>query len=317
MQFQSGDINSTDFVSQFRTKVENVFKESKLGENKHLFTIQNNYFNFYKVLYNRPGIENFEKDFIFSEISDAHKDRYSVIKISSSLENDLNFPETSTLENILNFFIANEYIQGCSLEKVLPASISYFVNPKEYAFEWIKSEYKNINLKLSNKQFELSKFNTNLLNRSKFEFEEIIEQVNDEQFTNYLEQCIGAYNKGWFYTAACSIGPLIETLLYKMATNYEDKPFKSATLTHGNYAEKLRHFNKKTKNYPENQRIHFDHFEEVSLERNYLTRNAVSHYSTGFANEELVNNLFMALKDVYDRYYLPSYNFKQAHPELN
>ncbi|MBM6602860.1 hypothetical protein [Pediococcus acidilactici] len=309
--------NSEEFVTKFRKKVAEIISTSDISENNaHLLAINSNHFNFYKVIYQEPGYSH-STYFNFSEKIEEQSDHYFELNIDESIANDLNMPRSLSMQNILNYLIRKKYITNVIPENILPESITMAPSPETYAFLWIKSEYTNINSKLSSKQFELSKFNTNLLNRSKFEFEEIIDRVNDEQFTNYLEQCIGAYNKGWFYVAACSIGPLIETLLYKMATNYEDKPFKSATLTHGNYTEKLRHFNKKTKNYPENQRIHFDHFEEVSLERNYLTRNAVSHYSTGFANEELVNNLFMALKDVYDRYYLPSYNFKQAHPELN
>lgn len=309
--------NSEEFVTKFRKKVAEIISTSDISENNaHLLAINSNHFNFYKVIYQEPGYSH-STYFNFSEKIEEQSDHYFELNIDESIANDLNMPQSFSKQNILNYLIRKKYITNVIPENILPESITMAPSPETYAFLWIKSEYTNINSKLSSKQFELSNFNTNLLNRSKFEFEEIIARVNDEQFTNYLEQCIGAYNKGWFYVAACSIGPLIETLLYKMATNYEDKPFKSATLTHGNYTEKLRHFNKKTKNYPENQRIHFDHFEEISLERNYLTRNAVSHYSTGFANEELVNNLFMALKDVYDRYYLPSYNFRQAHPELN
>ncbi|KRN95121.1 hypothetical protein [Pediococcus stilesii] len=311
-------IGSNEFVTKFRQKVAEIINASDISENNaHLLTINSKHFNFYKVTYPEPGF-SYLANFYFSEKIEEQNDHYIELNVDESISNDLNLPMSLNPLKTLNYFFAKKYITVDILsENIIPDSITVASSPENYAFTWIKKEYTSINSKLSSEQFELIKFNTNLLNRSKFEFEDIVEKVADEQFTNYLEQCIGAYNKGWFYAASCSIAPLIETLLYKMATNYEDKPFKDKALTHGDYTEKLKHFNKKTKDYPENQRIHFDHFEEISLIRNYLTRNAVSHYSTGFANEELVNSLFMSLKDVYDRYYLPSYNFKQAHLESN
>ena len=156
-----------------------------------------------------------------------------------------------------------------------------------------------------------------MLNRSSFGFKEMVNQVADSQFTGILNEILGAYNKGWFYVSASAIGGLIEMLLYKTAVNYGKDNFETQRdkITKKNYVKKMRELRNFTQKLDEKQQIHFDALDELTMDRDYLTRNAVSHYTSGFVNEREVESLFVALTNTYTRYFVPSKNYADSHPE--
>lgn len=307
-------MNTEEEAEAFRNRVQFLTKKNDISDdNKHLLTIVNNHFDIY--YYSKYGM--------FAVINDAGEDVFHIRDISDNLDGNFNM-STLDVGKKIKYLIHNGYIVDIDESKIIERSffpsfgtyISGFMN--SFVDTWMNSEYKSLNTELSKPQNEINTFNTNLLNRSKFEFEEIIKSVNDPQFTHNLEEILGAYNRGWFFVAASSVGSLMEYLYYETAINYNKPDFAihKDNPTHVDFKKKMQELRNFTKNMPEDQQIRFGNAELLDMERGYLTRNAVSHHDSGFANEQEVNTLFIALRRAYEHYFLPSLNYKVAHPEV-
>ncbi|CAK1254120.1 hypothetical protein [Fructobacillus cardui] len=301
------------FIKDFRKKAEKVLHKT-LGTNYdeyiHLFPL-NNKFNFHIV-----RVDDYS-NILFAEINKNQNDEVVLHDIRELTTDNLNI-NTILSDKTIAYLFANNYFPNINPDNVLKNSIVSLIvdlgdnypSPSSYAKLWISGDYSKISEKFTKRQFEVVTFDSNLLNRSTFEFEKMIKDVNDDVFTDNLNQVIGGYNKGWFYISAAGIGGLIETLLYKTIINYGITDIqKTKAPTKIVYSKMLRQLNKETKTYPDNQKIHFENAEELALELDFLTRNKVSHHSTFIINEGHVHNLFLSLKDVYDRYYMPSLRY--------
>lgn len=301
------------FIKDFRKKAEEVLHNT-LGKGYdqyiHLFPF-NNKFNFHIV-----RVDDFD-NIIFAEINKNKNDDVVLHDITKLATDNLNINTIHSSETIAYLF-ENDYLSNINQNNILINSIvsvsihlnDNYPSPNSYARLWITGDYRKISEKFTKRQFDVATFNSNLLNRSSFEFEKIIKDVNDDAFTDNLTQVLGAYNNGWFYVSASGIGGLMETLLYKTIVNYDLKKIKQTKKpTKIDYSEMLQQLNKKTAGYPRNQQIHYENFESLALTLDFLTRNKVSHYSSFIINERHVNTLFSSLKDIYDRYYVPSLNY--------
>lgn len=306
-------MNTVEVAERFRNQVQLLTKQNQISdENKHLLTIVNNHFDIYH--YQQYGM--------FAALNDTGEDTFHIRDINEDLTGNFNISSIDTKNNI-NYLIRNGYIKDIDESKIIDNSFfpSTFLFSLAYidAFveSWMKSEYKDLNTELSKPQYAIEKFNTNLLNRSKYEFEDVINNVDDPQFTRNLEEILKAYSEGWFFVASTAVGGLIENLLYKTALNYNRTDFNRENPTKIDFTAKLKELAKLTKKLklPEEQRIHFEIQDELTLDRDYLTRNAVSHYNSGFANESEVNALFTALHNTYQKYFLPSLKYKKEHSQ--
>lgn len=317
-----------DFSEKLRYNFSLIAK-STLGndfkEDKSLFSLANEHFNFHLIIFAKGTLEYV---LIFAEKVNRDSDEMYIQNVVEQTKHNLNIKKISKYEDILSFFAANHILSPLiNVDNINPHSIYSnhahsspdYINIELYAEYWAESEFNNTFSTLSKKQFEILKFDSSLLHYHEYNFTEMINVVSDEQFTGNLNQILGAYNKGWFYIAATGMGGIIEMLLYKTAVNFNKPDFKRDKkdgLTKMNYAEKLRQLSKFTKNLSEDQKIHFENYDELTLDRDYLTRNAVSHFSTGFVNKKEVDSLFTALKNVYNRYFIPSIKYREANSEV-
>ena len=310
-------MDNTAYIKELRTDFEEIARKT-LGDNydqqKDLFSFTKSYFNFYIIKYNEVIIE---REIIFAEITTNNYDSVIEKDFRKQTENDLNIdnlPIKQTLDyliykNILdeNFLKEKEFVEASFQFKTK--------SPKLYANFWLKEEYSKDLKILPQTQASILRFDSAILNASIYNFSEIVNTVDDEQFTFNLNQILAAYNEGWFYVAASAVGGLIENLLYKTAVNYGKTDFKRTNdkLTKIDYVQKLRELRRFTQAFQEDQKIHFTDLDELTLDRDYLTRNAISHYNSGFVNKNEVHSLFVALKNTYTRYFLPSFNYYKEH----
>lgn len=317
-----------DFIDKIRNKfmlsVKSTLKDNFEKDN-NMFSLINEHFNFYIIVYAKGTMKN---AMIFAEKIETNDEKIFINNIYEQTKNDLNTAKSHGNLNLFSYFLANDFLpSSINIEKINTHSLysnyisnyEYLINTDLYAESWAAADFQESISTLSKKQFEISKFDSSILHYHEYNFTEMIDIVADEQFTGNLNQILSAYNQGWFYIAATGMGGLIEMLLYKTAINYNKPDFKRDKkdgLTKMNYAEKLRQLSKLTKNLPEDQKIHFESYDELTLDRDYLTRNAVSHFSTGFVNKKEVDSLFTALKNVYTRYFIPSTKYLEAHSEL-
>lgn len=307
---------SEQMIQEFRERADYTLKrtlKSNFDKNKRFFSITQHHFNFYTVIYKSSIIQ---RELTFAEINTDKVDNYKEINTVKETDGDLSI-DSFNARSLLSYFIHQNYLKvNINQDKIVTNSIATvaFKSTQLFADFWIQADLKSIDQNLGLKQFELVKFNENILNRSTFEFEQMIDNVDDPQFTNILNQILGAYNTGWFYVSASAIGGLIEMLLYKTAVNYGKDDFETQRdkITKKNYVKKMRELRNFTSSFDEKQKIHFDALDELTMDRDYLTRNAVSHYTTGFVNEREVESLFVALSNTYIRYFLPSKHYNQS-----
>lgn len=306
-------MNNNYYIKKVR-KTFKIIAETTLGENydtqKDLFSFENNYFNFYIIKYIESTIE---KEIMFAEINTDNYDLVIEKDFREQTLYDMNLSGLSAIQTVEYLTYKNIFDTSfCREDKLVKASFHLKpTSPDLYAEFWLKKEYSEGLKTFSQTQSEILQFDSAILNASIYDFSEIIKNVNDEQFTSNLNQVLATYNEGWFYVAASAIGGLIENLLYKTAVNYGKTDFKRTNdkLTKLDYVQKLRELRRFTQDFPEDQKINFTDLDELTLDRDYLTRNAVSHYNSGFVNKNEVHSLFRALKDTYTRYFLPSFNY--------
>lgn len=312
-----GNKSSKDMINDFRNRVSYVL-DSTLGTDKEnkkrFFAATQNHFNFYSILYMESKLD---RTITFAEINTDDSDSFQSVDIRTVTDGDLNIGNLHA-DELLSYFDNKQMLPKTIIwTNVLPNSVvnTGFSYTHIYVDTWLQNEFNSINNGMAKKQFELIKFNTKLLNRSTFDFENMINEVSDPQFTTNINQILGAYNNGWFYVSASAIGGLIEMLLYKTAVNYGKDNFDTQRdkITKKNYVKKMHELRNFTKSFDEDQQIHFDSLDELTMDRDYLTRNAVSHYTTGFVNEREVESLFVALSNTYIRYFLPSKHYAQSH----
>lgn len=312
-----GNKSSKDMINDFRNRVSYVLNstlDTDKENKKRFFTATQNHFNFYSILYMQNELD---QTITFAEINNDDSDSFQSVDIRTVTDGDLNIGNLRA-DELLSYFDNKQMLpKTINWTNVLPNSVLSigFSYTQIYVDTWLQKDFNSINNGMVKKQFELIKFNTKLLNRSTFDFENMINEVSDPQFTNNLNQILGAYNNGWFYVSASAIGGLIEMLLYKTAVNYGKDNFDTQRdkITKKNYVKKMHELRNFTKSFDEDQQIHFDSLDELTMDRDYLTRNAVSHYTTGFVNEREVESLFVALSNTYIRYFVPSKHYAQSH----
>ncbi|APS40978.1 hypothetical protein FOL01_0119 [Weissella jogaejeotgali] len=309
-------IQDSEFIKNFRNRIDFLIEKNQINEeNQKLLTITQNHFDIYFV---QPRYT------VFAVINNKSKDSFIERDFRGQLDGDLNVDDIFDDEKYIAYLIKQNLLQNINLELIIPESFNKIIavlDPisasRDFTDHWLKREITQKTDLLSKKQFELVTFNTNLFNKSKFDFQELIETIDDEQFTYNLSQILGAYNNGWFFVAASSIGSLMEYIYYETAVNYGKSRFAihRDNPTHIDFQDKMRELRNFTKNFPEDQQIRFGNAEVLDMERGYLTRNAVSHHDSGFANVQEVETLFTALKRAYEHYFIPSLNYKKAHVE--
>lgn len=308
-------INDSEFIKNFRNRIDFLIKKNQINkENQKLLTITQNRFDIYFI---QP------RYITFAVINNNSKDAFLEKDFRGILDGDLTVEDIFSDEEYIAYLISQNLLHDINPDLIIPESFNRIfatINPdasSDFADHWLKKEVKQKTTQLSKKQFELVTFNTNLFNRSKFDFQELIETIDDEQFAYNLSQILGAYNNGWFFVAASSVGSLMEYIYYETAVNYKKTDFEihPNNPTHIDYRKKMSELCNFTKNFPEDQQIRFGNAEVLDMERGYLTRNAVSHHDSGFANVQEVETLFTALRRAYENYFIPSLNYKKVHAE--
>lgn len=148
------------------------------------------------------------------------------------------------------------------------------------------------------------KFNELGLHTQKYKLEEIINVVNDPQFTRELEECMTVFEHEYYYPAAAGLGGIMESLLYKTLDNYQRTSNKvlGSDPTLLDYLGALKRF----------QLI--DRRQSNRIRASFTIRNSISHYNQGFTAVSDIQNMLQGIENIYTTLFLPSLEWKEAHP---
>lgn len=191
-------------------------------------------------------------------------------------------------------------------EKIIKSSV-YFLSvgfsPELWINRWIDNEMHHTKQHFSIPPIKQD-FNNLGLHPQKFKIEEIINNVNDEQFTRELEECMKVFEQEYYYPAAAGLGGIMESLLYKTLENYKRTSNRvlSSDPTLLDYLAALKRFNL------------IDRRQSNRIKAAFAIRNSISHFNEGFTEVSDIQSMLHGIENIYTTLFLPSLKWKESHP---
>lgn len=302
--FFSGYIYGTVSQAEFFDKKEDILNFMKL---------------FYR--YNTQVIkaDNFEKDFyswsseyikvwiiwIASEYSDRKRPFFfSTSSESNEIEiinahnqtRNLKFFSLKNSRDIISYLFHENVIPDVS-KSIIGSSLSFLSkSPTAWIDRWVLNEENNA-LDLINSPFELLDFNELKIRAKRYNFENMLQILDNVQFSMEFDECLFAYNNQKWFICASGLGGILEHLLYLVLkkNNLIGKNFP-ASPTASHYIEYLR-----------KPPIDLNSRQEAYIKTLFMTRNSISHYNQGFTSKDQCTMLMNGIKDVFDNYYVKDF----------
>lgn len=198
-------------------------------------------------------------------------------------------------DNKIKFLIDKSAIPDISNEIIANACSGYSVL-SAWVENWVKNEAKTIDSLISTPA-ELFEFNKSAIRARRYNFEDMLHTIDNEQFTMEFDECLYAYNNQKWFVCAAGLGGVLEHLLYLILekNNLINSSFPDDA-TARTYIEQLsRHpikIKKRDKTY---------------IRTLFLTRNSVSHFNQGFTSKEQCANLMDGIKNIFNNYYVKEF----------
>lgn len=207
------------------------------------------------------------------------------------------FYHLDSLEKI-DFLINNKVIPDIK-NSLITNSVNSFASVDGWIEDWFINESKSIE-KLATPSKELFNFNKAIIRAKRYNFEEMLNKINNEQFTIEFDECLYAYNNEKWFVCAAGLGGVLEHLLYLILekNNMLDSNFPDDA-TAKIYVE-----------YLSRRPIKLRKREKTQLKSLFLIRNSVSHYNQGFTSKDQCTNLMNGIKDVFNNYYIKDFNLE-------
>lgn len=160
----------------------------------------------------------------------------------------------------------------------------------------LENESKSIE-KLATSSIELFDFNKATIRAKKYKFSEMLETIDNEQFTIEFDECLYAYNREKWFVCATGLGGVLEHLLYLILEKNKmmDKDFPDDP-TAKIYIE-----------YLSRQPIKLKKRERTHIRTLFLTRNSISHFNHGFTSKDQCSQFMNGIRDIFENYYLKEF----------
>ncbi|QGH35120.1 hypothetical protein GI584_14175 [Gracilibacillus salitolerans] len=166
-------------------------------------------------------------------------------------------------------------------------------NPISYAAKYVEVEYKSASRDLQIQPIELVDFNELRLHIDQYNFEDMLEKIDIDQFNAEFIECLYAYNHQKFYIAATGLGGVIEHLLHIILEKQESLPPNfSKSPTHKDYIALMK-----------KEPFSVDKRQKQYLDSLFAIRNSVSHYNSGFTSKSFCDYLLQGVRNIFDNYY--------------
>ncbi|MDO0920469.1 MULTISPECIES: hypothetical protein [unclassified Enterococcus] len=183
-------------------------------------------------------------------------------------------------------------------EKIIISSLKNDIKFIDFwAKRWVLKEFENIDTFIM-PSIELLNFNESIIRAKRYNFEEMLTEINNEQFTIEFDECLYAYNNEKWFVCAAGLGGILEHLLYLILekNNMIDNNFPDDA-TAKVYIE-----------YLSRKPINLRKREKTHLRSLFLIRNSVSHYNQGFTSKDQCMSLLNGIKNVFNNYYRKDFN---------
>lgn len=236
------------------------------------------------------------------ETSNNNLERFAYIK-KNIIKDAKPLPSSLFLRAGSRYKMSSAYTEDAS---DLLAQITIIYWGKNFA----KNEYLNTSKELSKDLLDDSlDLVTNKYYTDRFHFNEILNGIDNKQFTLELNDCLKAYEQGLWFVCATGIGSVIEHLLY-LSLKRLDSKYK-ADHTAREYAKNhpLKGLSKDpTKmdyiNRFEQYDKDFNYRTENHINSTFILRNSIDHYSSGYSGKNICDMMFQGIADFYEGIYL-------------
>ncbi len=169
--------------------------------------------------------------------------------------------------------------------------------------EWVHNEYEST-LKAESHPTSVTKFpKTNqrfFIDR--YHFKDMLNTINDSQFTDEFNQCLFAYENDKWFLCATGLGSCLEHLMYIILANYSKTYSNNKILTALGKEPTASDFSKAFMKKP----ISISVRQQTFFRALFLIRNSVDHHNTGSTQKEMCDLLLNGISDTYNDYYRSS-----------
>ena len=136
----------------------------------------------------------------------------------------------------------------------------------------------------------------------KYHFEDMLKEINNDQFTDEFNQCLFAYEHEKWFLCASGLGSCLEHLMYIILNNYAKKGYNILNRfpkdpTAKDYVNRFRQ-----------KPIGIDSRQARAINLFFMARNSVDHYNSGKTQRIFCDLLLDGISDVYNDYFGASMN---------
>lgn len=184
----------------------------------------------------------------------------------------------------------------------LPLNIFLTSDNEDTANEWADKEYEETLGKESHPT-PVTPFPTSHQHYfvDRYHFDDMLKIINNDQFTDELNQCLFAYEHEKWFLCAAGLGSCVEHLMLIIIMNYANRGYKNLLSSLGKdptARDYIASFRKEP--------IGIDTRQERFFNSIFSLRNAVDHHNTGKTQRGICDLLLNAMSDIYNDYYSQS-----------
>lgn len=284
------EIDKNGLLKKMKALYESEVNKSVEETDKNIFFWINNHIIVYFIL-------DINGNIAFVTPTSQEKDDLKIINLKSQTDN-LEFKRLYSAEQKLAYFSKYNLFRLSPEEKILQSSLKNIpMDISGFIEAWVQHEYSKTNQQLSLPAFRISYVDESRLHQSKFQFREMLSNIDDEQFKTEFSEFLFGYNNEKFFLAASALGSIIEHLLFIILKNYGDERLIG---TRRPTADKY------LKAMERQQHFDFTDRDSTFIDNIFQTRNSISHYNSGYVLKSQCDMMLMGLNSIYRRFYVPS-----------
>lgn len=239
---------------------------------------------------------SFHKTLFFAEYSTNEKDNlyFKDLRVET---NDYHFKRLHSVLDKLSYIVNNNLIENLDPDSIILNSL-WDADVAFGAQYWVDKEYASSTAKLSLPPIKHVDFNTLRIHADRYQFDAMIKDINDEQFSAELSECLTAYENEQFYVCAAGLGGVLEHLMYLTLEKHNmiDRSFPD----NATYQDYVNAFGKEP--------LRIDRRQKNAIKSTFMIRNSVSHFNSGFAGKENCQLLMSGIKNIYANYYTKDFS---------
>jgi hypothetical protein len=174
-----------------------------------------------------------------------------------------------------------------------------------WIMKWVSAEYDQSKSMLEKRNqvtpFPLSNQKVFV---ERFRFDKMVEAIGNDQFADEFNQCLTAYNDGYWFLCSVGLGTCIEHLLLLTLQNSHSETELQKQLGWDPTGSKYTSLLMKP---PVKMSVR----QAKYIRLLFAARNSVDHHNTGYTSKNLCDILLDGIANIFNDYYQPSMAFSQ------